>query len=143
MKTSDTLHGNSANLVGEEDAIWLLRLVLPYVNEVLLNLRSLFSGEPATAMKVKKKVASTCQLVFTDIDPSMRLQICTDRVIHVPCSWHCCCLQWPGVATLSPSGPWSNWVSTSFYVHSLFSLERFLFFFILASTPKGPEVVKY
>nr|BAK07265.1 predicted protein [Hordeum vulgare subsp. vulgare] len=39
-------------LVGEEDAVWLLRLVLPYVNEVLLNLRSLFSGEPATTMKL-------------------------------------------------------------------------------------------
>lgn len=40
-------------LVGEEEAIWLLRLVLPYINEVLLNLRCLFSGEPATTMKVK------------------------------------------------------------------------------------------
>ncbi|CAL5011644.1 unnamed protein product [Urochloa decumbens] len=39
-------------LVGEEEAIWLLRVVLPYINEVLLNLRSLFSGEPATTMKL-------------------------------------------------------------------------------------------
>ncbi|KAG2582981.1 reticulon-like protein B21 isoform X5 [Panicum virgatum] len=39
-------------LLGEEEAIWLLRLVLPYINEVLLNLRSLFSGEPATTMKL-------------------------------------------------------------------------------------------
>ncbi|KAJ1256173.1 hypothetical protein BS78_K073400 [Paspalum vaginatum] len=39
-------------LVGEEEAIWILRLVLPYINEVLLNLRSLFSGEPATTMKL-------------------------------------------------------------------------------------------
>ncbi|RCV30580.1 hypothetical protein SETIT_6G107100v2 [Setaria italica] len=39
-------------LVGEEEAIWLLRLVLPYINEVLLNLRCLFSGEPATTMKL-------------------------------------------------------------------------------------------
>ena len=46
--------GRYHHLVGEEDAIWLLRLVLPYVNEVLLTLRSLFSGEPATTMKVKK-----------------------------------------------------------------------------------------
>ncbi|XP_051187176.1 uncharacterized protein [Lolium perenne] len=44
--------GRYHHLVGEEDAIWLLRLVLPYVNEVLLNLRSLFSGEPATTMKL-------------------------------------------------------------------------------------------
>ncbi|KAM0913991.1 hypothetical protein ACQ4PT_011807 [Festuca glaucescens] len=44
--------GRYHHLVGEDDAIWLLRLVLPYVNEVLLNLRSLFSGEPATTMKL-------------------------------------------------------------------------------------------
>ncbi|XP_062195133.1 reticulon-like protein B21 isoform X2 [Phragmites australis] len=44
--------GERCYLVGEEEAIWLLRLVLPYVNEVLLNLRSLFSGEPATTIKL-------------------------------------------------------------------------------------------
>nr|CAB3482670.1 unnamed protein product [Digitaria exilis] len=44
--------GKRCYLVGEEEAIWLLRLVLPYINEVLLNLRSLFSGEPATTMKL-------------------------------------------------------------------------------------------
>ncbi|XP_066352422.1 reticulon-like protein B21 isoform X3 [Miscanthus floridulus] len=44
--------GERCYLVGEEEAIWLLRLVLPYINEVLLNLRSLFSGEPATTMKL-------------------------------------------------------------------------------------------
>ena len=48
----DERHGERYHLVGEEDAIWLLRLVLPYINEVLLNLRSLFSGEPATTMKL-------------------------------------------------------------------------------------------
>ncbi|VAH75314.1 unnamed protein product [Triticum turgidum subsp. durum] len=48
----ETNNGRSHYLVGEEDAVWLLRLVLPYVNEVLLNLRSLFSGEPATTMKL-------------------------------------------------------------------------------------------
>ena len=52
----ETNNERSHYLVGEEDAVWLLRLVLPYVNEVLLNLRSLFSGEPATTMKVKKNV---------------------------------------------------------------------------------------
>ncbi|WVZ93959.1 hypothetical protein U9M48_039908 [Paspalum notatum var. saurae] len=45
-------NGERCYLVGEEEAIWLLRLVLPYINEVLLNLRSLFSGEPATTMKL-------------------------------------------------------------------------------------------
>lgn len=54
-------------LVGEEDAVWLLRLVLPYVNEVLLNLRSLFSGEPATTMKVgesQRKAPCVCSCEY-------------------------------------------------------------------------------
>jgi len=51
----DERHSERCYLLGEEEAIWLLRLVLPYINEVLLNLRSLFSGEPATTMKVKPK----------------------------------------------------------------------------------------
>ncbi|RWW23919.1 hypothetical protein BHE74_00037989 [Ensete ventricosum] len=40
-------------MVGEEEAIWLLKLLLPYVNELLLKLRSLFSGDPATTLKVR------------------------------------------------------------------------------------------
>ncbi|XP_064947734.1 reticulon-like protein B21 isoform X2 [Musa acuminata AAA Group] len=39
-------------MVGEEEAIWLLKLLLPYVNELLLKLRSLFSGDPATTLKL-------------------------------------------------------------------------------------------
>ncbi|XP_038978466.1 reticulon-like protein B21 [Phoenix dactylifera] len=39
-------------MVGEEEAIWLLRLLLPYINELLLKLRALFSGDPATTMKL-------------------------------------------------------------------------------------------
>lgn len=54
MECDDEGIGERCYLVGEEEAIWLLRLVLPYINEVLLNLRSLFSGEPATTMKVGK-----------------------------------------------------------------------------------------
>ncbi|TVU42358.1 hypothetical protein EJB05_08760, partial [Eragrostis curvula] len=52
MDCDDEKNGERCYLVGEEEAIWLLRLVLPYINEVLLNLRSLFSGEPATTMKL-------------------------------------------------------------------------------------------
>ncbi|GAV83118.1 Reticulon domain-containing protein [Cephalotus follicularis] len=37
---------------GEEEAVWLLKLVLPYLNEFLLKLRELFSGDPATTMKL-------------------------------------------------------------------------------------------
>ncbi|KAL2481158.1 Reticulon-like protein B21 [Abeliophyllum distichum] len=39
-------------VVGEEDAIWLLKLILPYINEFLLKIRALFSGDPATTMKL-------------------------------------------------------------------------------------------
>ncbi|WOK99970.1 reticulon-like protein B21 isoform X2 [Canna indica] len=39
-------------MVGEEEAIWLLRLLLPYLNELLFKMRALFSGDPATTMKL-------------------------------------------------------------------------------------------
>ncbi|KAJ4952843.1 hypothetical protein NE237_029675 [Protea cynaroides] len=45
-------NSNKNYIVGEEEAIWLLRLILPYLNEFLLKLRSLFSGDPATTMKL-------------------------------------------------------------------------------------------
>ncbi|CAH9144541.1 unnamed protein product [Cuscuta epithymum] len=40
-------------VVGEEEAIWALKRILPYVNEFLLKIRALFSGDPATTFKVK------------------------------------------------------------------------------------------
>ncbi|KAK8505362.1 hypothetical protein V6N13_045800 [Hibiscus sabdariffa] len=42
----------SSCVVGEEEAIWVLKLVLPYLNEFLLKLRALFSGDPSTTMKL-------------------------------------------------------------------------------------------
>ncbi|KAK8620119.1 hypothetical protein V6N13_066604 [Hibiscus sabdariffa] len=39
-------------VVGEEEAIWLLELFLPYMNEFLLKFKALFSGDPATTMKL-------------------------------------------------------------------------------------------
>ncbi|XP_062078389.1 reticulon-like protein B21 isoform X2 [Humulus lupulus] len=39
-------------VLGEEEAIWLLKLVLPYLNECLLKLKALFSGDPSTTMKL-------------------------------------------------------------------------------------------
>ncbi|KAL0316462.1 UNVERIFIED_CONTAM: Reticulon-like protein B21 [Sesamum radiatum] len=44
--------GNEEYVVGEEEAIWVMKLLLPYVNEFLLKLRALFSGDPATTMKL-------------------------------------------------------------------------------------------
>lgn len=32
--------------------MWLVKMVLPYLNEFLVKLRALFSGDPATTMKV-------------------------------------------------------------------------------------------
>ncbi|KAG8651933.1 reticulon-like protein B21 isoform X2 [Manihot esculenta] len=40
------------HVLGEEEAMWLLKLVLPYLNECLLKIRALFSGDPATTMKL-------------------------------------------------------------------------------------------
>nr|GLL34340.1 reticulon-like protein B21 isoform X2 [Ipomoea trifida] len=42
----------SEYVVGEEEAIWVLRLILPSINEFLLKIRALFSGDPATTMKM-------------------------------------------------------------------------------------------
>ncbi|KAE8675811.1 hypothetical protein F3Y22_tig00111641pilonHSYRG00008 [Hibiscus syriacus] len=42
----------SSYVVGEEEVFWVLKLVLPYLNEFLIKLRALFSGDPATTMKL-------------------------------------------------------------------------------------------
>ncbi|KAL9151145.1 hypothetical protein ABFS82_11G034400 [Erythranthe guttata] len=43
---------NKDFVVGEEEAIWAVKLFLPYLNEFLLKLRALFSGDPSTTMKL-------------------------------------------------------------------------------------------
>ncbi|KAL7134533.1 hypothetical protein ABFS83_11G032500 [Erythranthe nasuta] len=43
---------NKDCVVGEEEAIWAVKLLLPYLNEFLLKLRALFSGDPSTTMKL-------------------------------------------------------------------------------------------
>ncbi|CAK8534446.1 unnamed protein product [Lathyrus sativus] len=43
---------DSDYVVGEKDAIWMLQLVLPYLNEFLSKLKALFSGDPGTTMKL-------------------------------------------------------------------------------------------
>ncbi|VFR02597.1 unnamed protein product [Cuscuta campestris] len=40
------------NVVGEEEAIRLLKLILPYVNHFLFKIKVLFSGDPVTTMKM-------------------------------------------------------------------------------------------
>ncbi|ONK78900.1 uncharacterized protein A4U43_C01F800 [Asparagus officinalis] len=39
-------------LIGEEEAAWALRFLLPYINEVLIKIKALFSGDPSTTMKM-------------------------------------------------------------------------------------------
>ncbi|KAG5020148.1 hypothetical protein JHK87_016003 [Glycine soja] len=43
---------DSNYVVGEEDAIWMLKLILPYLNEFLSKLKALFSGDPGTTIKL-------------------------------------------------------------------------------------------
>lgn len=54
-------------IMGEEEAIWLLKLLLPYVNELLLKLRSLFSGDPATTLKVNFPVNNFDSCCFNSL----------------------------------------------------------------------------
>nr|GMD81484.1 reticulon-like protein B21 [Ipomoea batatas] len=39
-------------VVGEDEAVRVVKFVLPCINEFLLNIRALFSGDPATTMKM-------------------------------------------------------------------------------------------
>ncbi|KAH0707862.1 hypothetical protein KY289_012938 [Solanum tuberosum] len=43
---------SSECVVGEEEALWILKLILPLINEFLLKIRALFSGDPLTTMKM-------------------------------------------------------------------------------------------
>ncbi|KAG5569446.1 hypothetical protein H5410_059212 [Solanum commersonii] len=43
---------SSECVVGEEEALWILELILPLINEFLLKIRALFSGDPSTTMKM-------------------------------------------------------------------------------------------
>ncbi|GAU50078.1 hypothetical protein TSUD_371620 [Trifolium subterraneum] len=49
---------DSNYVLGEKDAIWMLKLVLPYLNEFLSKLKALFSGDPGTTMKASLEFLS-------------------------------------------------------------------------------------
>ncbi|PWA57674.1 reticulon [Artemisia annua] len=51
VEESDTIDDEDY-VVGEDEAIWALKLFLPYINEFLLKVKALFSGDPATTMKL-------------------------------------------------------------------------------------------
>ncbi|KAF7154503.1 hypothetical protein RHSIM_Rhsim01G0035300 [Rhododendron simsii] len=75
-------------VVGEGEAMWLVKMVLPYLNEFLVKLRALFSGDPATTMK--------CEI--NQKSPK-----------YDNGSWQFCCLFWQGVGVPSLFGRWPNW----------------------------------
>ncbi|XP_019415547.1 PREDICTED: reticulon-like protein B21 isoform X2 [Lupinus angustifolius] len=43
---------DSNYVIGEEEAIWVLKMFLPYLNEFLSKLKALFSGDPGTTIKL-------------------------------------------------------------------------------------------
>ncbi|KAK9055163.1 hypothetical protein SSX86_026245 [Deinandra increscens subsp. villosa] len=49
---ADNVTDDEEYVLGEEEAIWALKLFLPYINEFLLKVKALFSGDPATTMKM-------------------------------------------------------------------------------------------
>ncbi|XP_009760122.1 reticulon-like protein B21 [Nicotiana sylvestris] len=49
---ANNINESSEYIVGEEEAMWILKLILPYINECLVKIRALFSGDPATTMKM-------------------------------------------------------------------------------------------
>lgn len=89
----------SSYVVGEEEAVWLLKLVLPSLNEFLLKVRALFTGDPGTTMKV------ISFFFFPTIWYSFSFLTLRKKMEKVDqnwenCSWLCCCLFWPGVAAI-------------------------------------------
>lgn len=55
---------SSEYILGDEEAMWVLKLILPYINEFLMKIRALFSGDPATTMKVKNKIKKSHIIFF-------------------------------------------------------------------------------
>lgn len=58
---------DSNYVVGEEDAIWMLKLILPYLNEFLSKLKALFSGDPGTTIKVINLIIFLAHWYYDDL----------------------------------------------------------------------------
>lgn len=87
--------------VREEEVKRILRLIMPYLNESLLQLRALFSGDPSTTLKVS--VPSPSLLLSIDLSKE-------EIMMMKMCRWEWCFSSWPGVALLSPFGTSPNLV---------------------------------
>uniref|UniRef100_M1AS55 Reticulon B21 n=1 Tax=Solanum tuberosum TaxID=4113 RepID=M1AS55_SOLTU len=56
LRGANDIGESSEYVLGEEEAMWILKLILPYINECLMKIRALFSGDPATTMKKVDKI---------------------------------------------------------------------------------------
>ncbi|KAL3331650.1 hypothetical protein AABB24_032317 [Solanum stoloniferum] len=52
LRGANDIGESSEYVLGEEEAMWILKLILPYINECLMKIRALFSGDPVTTMKM-------------------------------------------------------------------------------------------
>ncbi|KAL1534080.1 reticulon-like protein B21 isoform X1 [Salvia divinorum] len=52
LRSRGNISRDEEYVIGEEEAVWLIKMVLPHLNDFLSKLRSLFSGDPATTMKL-------------------------------------------------------------------------------------------
>ncbi|KAL3362599.1 hypothetical protein AABB24_012085 [Solanum stoloniferum] len=52
LRGANDIGESSEYVLGEEEAMWILKLILPCINECLMKIRALFSGDPATTMKM-------------------------------------------------------------------------------------------
>lgn len=62
--STDIKENYHGSMVSEDEAVRLVKMVLPYFNELLLNLRRFFSGDPATTMKVAAFLSTTLFLTY-------------------------------------------------------------------------------
>lgn len=94
--------------------MWLVKMVLPYLNEFLVKLRALFSGDPATTMKVNFRIFFTHHFPIFNFTFEYFLPYCENNKKSPKYdngSWQFCCLFWQGVGVPSLFGRWPNWVS--------------------------------
>ncbi|XP_076911321.1 uncharacterized protein LOC143569239 [Bidens hawaiensis] len=52
VEAANNITDNEEYVLGEEEVIWALKIFLPYINEFLLKVKALFSGDPATTIKM-------------------------------------------------------------------------------------------
>ncbi|XP_027901730.1 reticulon-like protein B21 [Vigna unguiculata] len=80
---------SSNYVLGEEEAIWVLKLILPYLNEFLSQLRTMFSGDPGTTIKlaisffVLARCGSSITILIWPNSASLDLLPCQESAPHI------------------------------------------------------------